>query len=64
MDFIYTFLVVFILLLALFLGQIAMQFIRLERKIENSVEILEEELIDIFGSAASKNSGSETSSKG
>ncbi len=56
MEYIYTFLVIFILLLAIFLGQIAVQFIKLEKKLETSVEVLEEELVDIFGTSVTKNS--------
>jgi hypothetical protein len=63
MEFIYTFLVIFILLLALFLGQIAMQFIKLEKKIENAIEILEEELVDIFGTAIPKPASVDEGSK-
>ena len=49
MSLLYTFIILFIIALALFLGQIAIQFIKLERKLETAVETLEEELIDVFG---------------
>jgi hypothetical protein len=44
-----TFLILFLFCLALFLFQIAVQFIKLERRLDQTVEVLEEELIDVFG---------------
>jgi hypothetical protein len=49
MSVLYTFIILFLIIIALFLGQIAIQFIKLERKVETVVETLEEELIDVFG---------------
>lgn len=49
MELFYTCIILFLIVIALFLGQIAMQFIKLERKVELAVETLEEELIDVFG---------------
>jgi hypothetical protein len=49
MSLLYTFIILFIVALALFLGQIAIQFIKLERRLETAVETLEEELVDVFG---------------
>ena len=44
-----SFAIFFLILLILLLGTIAIQFIRLEKKLEETVEVLEEELIDVFG---------------
>ena len=44
-----TFLILFLVCFSLFLFQIAVQFIKLERRLVNTVEVLEEELIDVFG---------------
>ena len=49
MSLLYTAIILFLVVLAIFLGQTAMQFIRIERKVEETVETLEEELIDVFG---------------
>ncbi len=49
MSLFYTFIILFLIVLSLFLGQIAIQFIKLERKVEAATETLEEELIDVFG---------------
>jgi hypothetical protein len=49
MSLLYTFIILFLIVLALFLGQIAIQFIKLERKVETAVDTLEEELVDVFG---------------
>ena len=45
-----TFLIILLISFALFLCQIAVQFIKIEKKLESSIEVLEEELIDVFGS--------------
>ena len=49
MSLLYTAIILFLIVLALFLGQIAIQFIKLEHKVEQAAETLEEELIDVFG---------------
>lgn len=54
MDFIYAALILLLVAIAIFLGQIAIQFIKLERKLETTVEILEEELVDVFGTSPIK----------
>lgn len=54
MDFVYAGLILLLVVIAVFLGQIAIQFIKLEHKLESTMEILEEELVDVFGSASFK----------
>lgn len=48
--FLATFFILLLFTLCLFLGQIAVQCIRVERRLEDTVAVLEEELIDVFGS--------------
>ena len=45
-----TFFILLLVLLSLFLGSLAVQFIKLERRLEDTVDVLEDELVDVFGS--------------
>ena len=45
----YTFILLLLILVAFFLGQIAIQLIKSERKLLTTLEVLEEELADVFG---------------
>ncbi|MFH0920116.1 MAG: hypothetical protein V1913_07110 [Fibrobacterota bacterium] len=58
-----TFLILFLFCLALFLFQIAVQFIKLERKLELTAEVLEGELIDVFGTSPAAEAEKETAKK-
>ncbi|OGJ89466.1 MAG: hypothetical protein A2487_12705 [Candidatus Raymondbacteria bacterium RifOxyC12_full_50_8] len=53
----YAFIVVFLIVLVIFLSNIAIQFLRLERSIEKTVEVLEAEITDVFGSHSVKKEG-------